>query len=96
MQKSIPALCMCLALLVAPLAHAQTHTAGLVNNIISGCSTGMASNLCKGAMSRAQILCETPGNGGNCVRMLTDICRVRLDCNRADPFAVALATATDP
>jgi hypothetical protein len=89
-MKAFIAVTLCLCLLLAPVAQAQTTA--LVNNIISGCTTGMTSTLCKGAMSRAQSLCKTPNGGGNCVKMLTDICRVRLKLHESrSPIAIGSA-----
>lgn len=68
------ALCLCLCLLAAPQANAQS-TSGLVNTVIKGCTSGMTSTICKGAVSRATALCKAPNGGGNCVSMLTDLCR---------------------
>jgi hypothetical protein len=88
-MKTFIAVTLCLCLLLAPVAQAQTTA--LVNNIISGCTTGMTSTLCKGAMSRAQSLCKTPNGGGNCVKMLTDLCRVRKSRNALrSPSAIEL------
>lgn len=68
------AVALCLCLLLAPQANAQS--AGLVNTVIKGCTSGMTSTLCRGAVSRATSLCKAPNGGGNCVSMLTDLCRV--------------------
>jgi hypothetical protein len=70
-MKAIIAVSLCLCLLLAPTANAQ----GLVDTVIKGCTTGMTSTLCKGAVSRATSLCKAPGGGGNCISMLTDLCR---------------------
>jgi hypothetical protein len=75
MKTAIVAVALCLCLLAAPQANAQ-GTAGLVNTVIKGCTSGMTSTICKGAVSRATALCKAPNGGGNCVSMLTDLCRV--------------------
>lgn len=75
MMKTIIAVSLCLCLLLAPSVNAQ---AGIVDTVIKGCSSGMTSTICKGAVSRATSLCKAPGGGGNCVSMLTDLCRVRM------------------
>lgn len=73
MKTAIIAVALCLCLLLAPQANAQ---AGLVDTVIKGCTSGMTSTLCKGAVSRATALCKAPNGGGNCISMLTDLCRV--------------------
>lgn len=74
MKTAIIAVALCLCLLLAPQADAQAD--GLVNTVIKGCTSGMTSTLCKGAVSRATALCKAPNGGGNCISMLTDLCRV--------------------
>lgn len=71
MKAVVVALCVCL--LLAHQADAQT---GLAGTIINACTSGMTSSVCKGAMSRGTALCKSPNGSGNCIKMVTDICQV--------------------
>lgn len=74
-MKTVIAVALCLCLLLAPLAQSQS----LADTVIKGCTSGMTSSLCKGAISRATQMCKTSKNpAGDCVGMLTSLCNVSL------------------
>jgi hypothetical protein len=92
-MRSVIAVAICVCLVMAPMADAQ---AGLVDTIIKGCTSGMTSTLCKGAMSRATALCKSKDGSGNCVKMFTDLCNVSLmamQCTAAARVAAGVSVA---
>jgi hypothetical protein len=85
MMKTFIAVALCLCLLLAPVAHAQS--AALVDSIIKGCqgSSGLNGILCKGAVSLGEQFCKSPGGGSNCVKFVTDLCRVSVGLQLLQP-----------
>lgn len=73
-MKTAIAITLCLCLLLVPLAQGQANP--LIDSIIKGCqgSSGLNGLLCKGAVSLGESFCKS--SGGNCIKLLTDLCRV--------------------
>jgi uncharacterized protein YjeT (DUF2065 family) len=93
-MKSVIAVAICVCLVMAPMADAQAAT--LVDTIIKGCTSGMTSTLCKGAMSRATAMCKSKDGSGNCVKMFTDLCNVSdvvMRCTAAASVAAGVSVA---
>lgn len=91
-MKSVIAVAICVCLVMAPMADAQAAT--LVDTIIKGCTSGMTSTLCKGAMSRATAMCKSKDGSGNCVKMFTDLCNKNKSICEKISGPVCAATGT--
>lgn len=69
-MKTIIAVTLCVCLLLAPVAQAD-----FASTIISSCSSGVASAVCKGVLARAPKVCGGKDGQGTCVKAAIDLCR---------------------
>lgn len=73
MKTAIIAVALCCLLVAAPMAEAD-----MVSTIVSACTSGMTSSVCKGVMARASKVCADKQGQGTCVQAAIKLCSVSL------------------